>query len=409
MTRTRKRIILIASVSVIVLAAAAAERGLSEKGERTRKATREDLVIGVDVRGTLFSEQSDSLTAPRLTDVWRYQISQMAGEGENVKKGDSVIGFDTQELARELQDREAERDSARKQIEKRQADLKLEREKESLGLEEARARFRKSELKLETPPTLMSVKELDEVRADHRISTEEIGHLEKRLHSIERAADGELLLLRAKLTRAEQRITELKENIASMTVRAPRDGMVVYVASWDDKKKKVGDNAWRGEPLVELPDLSHMRARGEIDEAEAGHITAGQSVTLRLDAHADIEIRGKIDRVGDSVRPESQTVPLKVLPVEITLQNAPAGMLKPGMRFRGVVELERSAAVIVVPLDAVFDSADGTVVHRKGLFGIRSSSVSLGKRNRDKVEVLEGVKPGDELLLRNDATTEEKP
>lgn len=409
MNATKRRIALAAgTLALLALGVAAIDRQLSEKNSSFEKAKREDLVIGAEVRGSLFAEESDTLTPPQLQNVWRYQISSLATEGSEVKKGDPVVGFDTNEQSRELQEQRAARDSVQKKMEKRRADLKLERASESLALEEARARLRKSELKLETPSNVISISELETARADHEIARQEIVHLETRLEAIDRAATEELELLARQLQRAERRIHELEYAIEAMTVKAPRAGIVVMIQSWDGRKKKVGDAAWRGEPIVEIPNLEKMRARGDVDEAESGRLAKAQRVSLRLDAQPDLELSGKIDVVAEGVRNESRTVPLKVLPIEIALDRVDKTLMKPGMRFRGTVEYERVANAIVVPLDAIFDSPSGPVVRRKGVWGTSDVVVQLGKRNREKVEVLSGLASGDSVVVRREpGSTEE--
>jgi HlyD family secretion protein len=403
----RKTILLVATVVVLLLSGfVAIDRVLSDRGRAFAVASREDLVIGAEIKGEMMAQESETIGPPQLLNVWRFQISQLATEGKEVKKGEMVLAFDTNELNRELQETMAEADSARKRIEKREADLKLERETEGLRLEEARARHRKNELKLQTPEELIGVKELSEVRADFELSRKEIEYLEMKLDAINRAAEEELLILRGRLRRAESRIAELRSNIEAMTVKATREGIVIFVQDWNGEKKKVGDNAWRGEPIIEIPDLEKMKARGSIDESESGKIRVGQVVTFRLDAHPDTEIRGTIDHVGESVRRESATLPFKVLPVEVALEKSDPEMMKPGMRFRGVVQIERIPDVVTVPLDAVFDSPDGPVVYVRGLLGTRPVAVELGRRGRDKIEITKGVDEGDRVLVRRDVDEE---
>jgi RND family efflux transporter MFP subunit len=405
----RKGLLIAAAfVLLFVTGVVAVDRVLSDRGRTYAVAVREDLVIGAEIKGEMIAEESETIGPPQLLNVWRFQISQLATEGKEVRKGEMVIAFDTNDLNRELQEKRAEADSARKQIEKREADLKLEKETEGLRLEQARAGYRKNELKLETPDEVIRVKDLEDARADFALSEQEIEHLEQKLEAISRAAAEELHILQGKLRRAEARSAELQANIDAMTVKATRDGIVVFVQDWNGQKKKVGDNAWRGEPIIEIPDLSRMKAKGKIDESESGKIRLGQSVTFRLDAHPDTEVRGKIDYVGESVRRESPSVPLKVLPVEIALEKTDPEMMKPGMRFRGVVEIERIPDVVTVPLDAVFDSPDGPVVYARGLSGMRKIPIDLGRRGRDRVEIVKGVDPGDRVVVRGDSDEETK-
>ena len=75
--------------------------------------------------------------------------------------------------------------------------------------------------------------------------------------------------------------------------------------------------------------------------------------------------------------------------------------MRPGMRFRGSVEIERVAGVLVVPAHAVFLTPRGPVVFRRTLFGHEKVPVKLGRRNDDVVQVVEGLEAGDRIAERN--------
>src|SRR5688572_21302259 len=74
------------------------------QGEWVR-ATRGDLVTGFEVSGTLAAVSSDTLGPPPLDDVWQFKIARLEQEGADVKKGQPVLAFDTQELQRRLDEK----------------------------------------------------------------------------------------------------------------------------------------------------------------------------------------------------------------------------------------------------------------------------------------------------------------
>ena len=95
------------------------------QGEWVR-ATRGDLITGFEVIGTLASTSSEALGPPQVEDWWNFKISRMAREGSEVKKGQPVLSFDTTELQRQLEEKTAQADESRKQIEKERNDLALQ-------------------------------------------------------------------------------------------------------------------------------------------------------------------------------------------------------------------------------------------------------------------------------------------
>jgi RND family efflux transporter MFP subunit len=362
---------------------------------------REDLVIGAPVSGTLASVQSVRIGPPQIQEVWDYKIAFMAPEGAQVRAGEPVLGFDTSELERELLDKQAERDSAQKELEKRQTNLEISRRDAELELAEAEARERKARLKVDVPADLVASKELAKSREELALAVREIKYLKEKSRLQKLQAASELGALTNRRDRAAARVREMEEAIRRMTVTAPRDGTVVYVDTGQGEKKKVGDSAWRGQSILEIPDLRTMKAEGEIDEADAGRVAVGQRVTLRLDAHPDDMFTGRVRSIGGAVRNKSEINPLKVVKLEIDLDRTDSQRMRPGMRFTGTVEIERVAKALVAPADAVFNRLDGPVVYRREGWGTEEVRPVLGRRNERLVEIRKGLSPGDKISQRD--------
>ncbi len=180
---------------------------------------------------------------------------------------------------------------------------------------------------------------------------------------------------------------------------APRDGIVIHVANWRNEKKKVGDSCWVAERVIEIPDLSRMEADGEVEEAEAGRIREGQTVKLHLDAHPDHEYRAVVESISRAVQEKSWRNPLKIVHLTLSLEETDPERMRPGMRVRGEIEVDRHSDVVLIPVEAVFREGDATVAYRRGLTGWRSVPVTLGDRNSEHVEVIEGLDPGDLVSL----------
>src|SRR5437764_10522111 len=192
------------------------------------RVSRGDLVSGVDISGTLAAVDSGSFGPPQVSDTWEFKISMLAPEGSDIKKGQTVIVFDTSELRKRLDEKTAEAEQARKEIEKKRADLALRREDERLHLAEAEQRARKAELKLQGPSDIISVKERKQVQLDFDVAKDEAKTIRARIVALERAARAEIALLTSKQQHAEAIVRETQNAIQNMTVIAPRNGTVVY-------------------------------------------------------------------------------------------------------------------------------------------------------------------------------------
>jgi multidrug resistance efflux pump len=377
------------------------------QGEWVR-ATRGDLVTGVEVTGTLAALESDVLGPPQLENVWDFKISMMAPEGADVKKGQPVLGFDSSELQRLLERKTAESDEALKQIEKARADLQLRTRDERLRLAESEASLRKATLKLDRPADILGVSERKEAELEHRLALREVAAIRSRLGALERAAEAEIRLLQSKQQTAAGVVAQTQDAIRRMTAMAPRDGTVIYVSNWRSEKRKVGDSVWKAERVIEIPSLAKMKATGEVDEADAGRVAVGQRVTFRLDAHPDDEFAGTITSAGRTVQQKQGTRdPVKVLRVEISLDRTDPAKMRPGMRFLGTVELSRAKHALLIPREAVFISDNGPIAYRRGSLSVEKVALKLGKENDKSVEVLGGLAPHDRVLVAKSGEKQE--
>lgn len=371
-------------------------------GQGGFEVRRGDLVIGVEIAGTLRSVDSQLLGPPAIPNTWNYKISFLAPEGAEARPGMPVLRFDTQELERQLQDKAAERDSAATEHEKRRVDLGRELRDMELRLAEAQARRRRAELKVEVPAGLQSAKELEEARLDLEVARAEVASLAGRLELVRRGGEAGIADLRDKRDRAEARLGEIDDFIARMTVTAPRAGTVIYVSDWRGEKLKVGDDVWQARKVLEIPDLSRMEAVGFVDESDAGRVAVGQRVTLRLDAHPENEYRAEVREIARAVQRQDRGNPLKQVELTLALAATDTARMRPGMRFQGEVEIERAAGVLLAPAEAVRSTEDGPVALRRGWRGVEQVELEVGRRNERFVEVLSGVEEGARLAPPGD-------
>ena len=355
---------------------------------------RGDLVLGVEVEGELVAVRSKEIGVPAVSET-EFKIAFLAPEGATVRKGEPILRFDTDTLERLLTEKRAELDEASKKVEQKDVDLRLK----ELDLEQrqavARAELTKAELKADAPPVAVPIIELKVAQLDKTGRERELSNLDAEGRVTEAVAGSELRSLRQQRDRAQGRVQALQAAIEAMTVRAPQDGIVVFQNDWNDQKKKVGDSVWYGEVVLSLPDLAEMKGDGFVDEADGGPVAEGQPVTVRLEARADFDLKGRVARIARTVRKRSWRTPVKGYRVEIALDRTDPTFMRPAMRFRGEIETGRVPRLLLVPREAVFLRDSGPVAWRKTGLGWRETSLRLGRSNRTQVEVVSGLGEGD--------------
>lgn len=379
------------------LVTAAVALACSAGGEPTLVEVKRDvLVVGIEVTGVLEAVDSTDIKPPPLPNVWNFKIASLAPEGQEVKPGDPVIGFDASEQLRELESMQNEAEAAQRKLEKKRAEAQLARRDDELRIAEAEANLRKATLKTDAPSELLASVQQRQLELDEQAARLALDAARNRAEQGQRSNADEIQRLNEKLTYAKQRVDQLQKTVAQMQVKAPRAGTIVYAAGEQGEKHKVGDSVWRMQDILQIVGLGQMLGNGEVDEVDMARLAANQRVVLRLDALPDVQLQGSLASLAQSVRARSAADPSKVVKLKIAIDPTTAP-LRPGMRFRGQVETERLAGIVQVAADAVFVTADGPVAYRRTASGFERVRLSLGRRTATAIEVVSGLAPGDRV------------
>lgn len=356
-----------------------------------------ELVLGVPVTGELEAVNSDSLGPPLVSGLGEFKIARMAPEGETIQKGQPALAFDTSELTRRLEQKQNERAAAAAEIGKKRADAAIARRNEELSIAEVEGKLRKAELKAERSSDLTGSLELALAKADYELAQKELLHQKARAKAVQAHDQRDLAALRFRESEADARVKEIEAALPLMTVAAPRTGTVIYISNWNNQKKKVGDGVWRGERILKTASLERMSGSGQIDEVDVSKIALGQRVTLRLEAYPDVEYTGSVRGIARLVEQLSNDNPRRIVRTQFDIDQADPARMRPGMRFRGTAETERTTGALLIPLSAIFLTEQGPVAYRRSGVGVEPVKLALGKSNEKFAEVLSGLAEGDEV------------
>jgi hypothetical protein len=379
-----------------VVAAVAAACARAPDAGKLVPIRRADLVIGVEVTGELAALDSTDIKPPPLGNTWSFKITMLAPEGADVKQGEPVTAFDPSEMMRDLETMKNTADEAQKKLDQKRNAAALSRRDEALDVAEAEAALNKATLETSAPKDLVASIQHATLELDAKAAQLALDRAKNRAEQARRSDAAELDALAKHLDYAKSRVQELESNIGRMTVTAPRGGTVVYPTDWRGEKKKVGDNAWRQQAVLQIVSLGQMIGHGKVDEVDIAKVALHQKVTLRLDALPDVQLHGTISKIARSVEAKAKADPSKVVLVDIALDPTKAP-LRPGMRFRGEIETTVVPQVVQVPADAVFVTPSGPVAYRAAGGRLEAVPLVLGRRNAGAIEVKRGLAPGDRV------------
>lgn len=157
-----------------------------------------------------------------------------------------------------------------------------------------------------------------------------------------------------------------------------------------------GDLARPGSHLATIADVSKLRLMVPLPEQEAASLQVGAPVDVRVDALGDRRHEAQVSRVWPAAEPGTHRVN-----VEITLGAAwPA--IKPGYMARASFEVRRRDGALLAPRRALLRGAEGDRAEILVVEGdvARKRLVRIGLASPDEVEIVEGLREGDQVVVR---------
>jgi membrane fusion protein, heavy metal efflux system len=160
------------------------------------------------------------------------------------------------------------------------------------------------------------------------------------------------------------------------------------------RKARLGQVVAPAEELFVIADLSHVWAVAEIPEQQIAHIKEGQSLNIEVPALDDAELTGTLAFVGDIVNPATRTVMARA-----NISNTKM-LLKPDMLITILLEA-KPETVIAIPSTAVVreNNADHVFAQTLKSKQYKLLPVTLGRTYDGQKEVLQGLQPGDQIVL----------
>ena len=185
-----------------------------------------------------------------------------------------------------------------------------------------------------------------------------------------------------------EEVRETGRPIRYLTIRSPIRGEIVHA------DVHAGRVVATDEHLFHVVDLSEVDVAGAVLEADLAEVRIDQPATATFTAMPDATFSGRIEHTHLTVEPAS-----RALTVIAHVEN-PEHLLKPGMS--GLVEIRVGLAeqAIVCPVAAIAGPADSPHVFLERAAGrYERRAVTLGARSGDRVEVLDGLFPGDRVVV----------
>jgi HlyD family secretion protein len=349
------------------------------------KVQRGPMLRQVRGSGTLVPEEIRWIPATTQGRVERIILRS----GAQVTPTTIILELSNPELEQSVLGEQLAYKSAQAQFESRKAELESELLNQRAGTARVEAEFRQAALQLEANETLWKDQLISEIQLKQsRSQAQELKNRfeieQKRLEIASQNINAQLAPQQAEVDRLRTLYELRRRQLDELKVRAGIAGTLQVVPV------EVGQQVQAGTNVARVANPKSLKAELRIAETQTKDIAIGQVASI--DTRNGI-VEGKVSRIDANAT--NGTVG-----VDVTLSGELPPGARPDLSVDGTVELERLTNVVFVGRPA-FGQEQSTV----GLFKLLEGgeavrvNVKLGRSSVNTIEILEGLRPGDQVIL----------
>ncbi len=270
--------------------------------------------------------------------------------GQKVSRGDLLVTIDDTDLLNEKASAQTDIEGAR-----------LAEDKTRGNYERARSLFKEK---------LISKEVFANLEADYKISENSLEKTERRLQTVD-------------------------DRLSKTRILAPGDGTILDVSVNEGQVVVGAASVNSGTTILLFADLSRLLINAHVNQMDAGRLTVGQTMTIRMGDDSAESIQAVIEFIAPLATVKNN---IKGFEVQALIQEND-GRLKPGMSVSMEVPTGTASNVVTVPVSAVFKDKNQKVVYvRKGA-DIQRRAVAVGLTDNSRAEIKSGLEEGEEILL----------
>ncbi|MDR2843057.1 MAG: HlyD family efflux transporter periplasmic adaptor subunit [Candidatus Symbiothrix sp.] len=364
--------------------------------------------IEMHEEGEIEAIHSINISSPNIS--WRYgnlKITQLVKDGQEVAAGDTLLVFDPSEVQKAIVDAESRLEISLAELEKMQAQHESDLEELKSNLEISKLSQEISKIRFESAVYESDIKK-KEIRLNLDMADIALVQAAEQIDNRIKIQKEEIKQKNLDIAQARGRLQEAHETLNKLFVTTPSPGIAIISKSWSSGNKfQVGDQCWSGFPIIQLPDLSQLKATVHINEVDIAKITKGLKVEIKPDAFSDSIFTGVVNAVANLAINKDGSNKIKVFPVEI-LVSKPNPNLLPGLTVSCKITIDQIKDALYVPLEAVHQEADQSFVYKKTTTGYEQTEVETGASNSDFIIIVKGLSENDKIALVNPFTDKDK-
>lgn len=372
------------------------------------KVTKGVFYVDIYEEGEIEAVNSINISSPDIP--WRFgnlKISNIVTDGDEVQAGDTVITFDPAEVRKSILDYEDRLVVSNAELEKMLAQHELQMEELNADYEVTRISHEISRMQLESASHESEIKKR-EIQLNLEKADISLARAKEQIENRRRIQAEEVKKKRLSIRQDEERLAEAHSTLDKLFVVTPSPGIAIVSRNHSTSSKyQAGDQCWSKQQLIQLPDLSKLKAKVNINEVDISQVTKGLKVQIRPDAFSDSIFTGTVTTVANLAQNKDNNSKIKVFPIEIVIDQYNKNLL-PGLTVSCRIIVDEINDVCYVPLEALHVEGDKSYVFKKTVAGYDKVMVQTGPTNSDYVIIEEGLDEGDKVALVDPAIVEKE-
>ncbi|MDR0865695.1 MAG: HlyD family efflux transporter periplasmic adaptor subunit [Candidatus Symbiothrix sp.] len=351
----------------------------------------------VEVRQDKFLEYLDveGIVQPKLTIKLNSQEAGsveriVAEDGSLLKAGDTILILSNPELMRTIEDEREE--LAKQQISYREKQIQMERKSSELKRQSLETSYKLDRLSKENTLNREEYNIGIKSKAQYEVALDEYAFNRENTRLIGEELQHDSLLnliqtdlMRNDLNREEKRLERSRERLNNLIVRATVDGQLSFVSVIPGERVTAGTN------IGELKVINQIKIRTKVSEYYIDRMAVGLPATI---TYQNEKYPLKIIRINPEIRDRQ-------LEVDLVFTGKMLDNVRIGKSYRVQIELGQAEEALVISKGNFFQMTGGEWIFKLNESGDRAKKapVSIGRQNPRQYEVLEGLKPGDRIIV----------
>lgn len=386
----------------VFFSAACGSPSASESEPEQRSAelevTRGTFHSGLLLSGELEAVEASRIIVPRNGWTWQMPIRWIEQDGAAVAKGQKVVELDNTQVSGNLDQNRLAESSALNDLMRKESDIAVDLADKEFQYEQARVTMEKARIEAVIPEHLRPRREHEQKQLD--LEKAEIA-LEKATEDFEaarRAARAELEELRLVYEKARLDVQMAEQAIEALTLRAPRDGILVVAENRrEERKYQTGDTVHVDQAVASIPELESMQVAARLIDVDDGKIATGMVAECVLDTYPDEIFTGEVIEITPVAKEQGRMSHRRAFRAIIRLDRTDPERMRPGMSVRAEVSHPERRDVLMAPRRAL---EFGEGAPRALLANGSEVEVQLGPCNATHCVVEDGLNEGQRLRAR---------